>query len=354
MSEKTEQPTEKKRRDARQKGQVAKSVDLTTCVQLVVVLAFFWFGGPAMWKSMQDMVVVTVDSVNLPVETAGNQIRDAFFALSLQFLAPLCGILLVSSVASIVAQVGVVISPEALSFKVDKLNPVNNARQFVSIKRLIEFAKSLLKCVVVTAIFYYLMRSHLGSLQFLSLAGAESGVRLTARLVQSLWAALIVVYILIGGLDFAWQRFQLTRDLKMSRDEVQREYKDTDGNPEIKRKRKEVHRDIQGSNLASNVKKSSVLVRNPTHIAVCLYYKPGETPLPQILEMGVDDVAKRMVQIAAAAGVPMVEHVAVARTLYAGSEVGDYIPTALFDPVAQILQAVGALDGNENDEGINR
>jgi type III secretion protein U len=344
MSEKTEEPTAKKRRDAREKGQVAKSVDLTTCVQLSVLLAFFWFEGAAMWQGMQGLIIVTLDSVNLPLERAASQIRDAFFALSLKFLAPLCGILFVSSVASILAQVGVMISPEALAFKGDKLNPVNNAKQFVSMKRLVEFAKSLVKSAVLAVIFYYLMRRYLGSLQFLPLCGAQCGVRLTAELIKNLWLALIVVYIVIGGFDFAYQRYQLTKELKMSRDEVQREYKDTDGNPEIKGKRKEAHREIQNSNRAANVRKSSVLVRNPTHIAVCLYYKDGETPLPRILDMGVDEVAKQMVRIAESEGVPMVEHIPVARTLYAKSAVGDYIPSSLIDPIAEILQMVASLD----------
>lgn len=180
-------------------------------------------------------------------------------------------------------------------------------------------------------------------------------------LIGWLWAILVLFYVVFAIADLAFQKRSLTRQLMMSRDEIQKEFKNTEGDPHIKHKRKEIHRDIQSGSMAANVKRSTALVRNPTHVAVCLYFVPGETPLPQVIEKGADARARRMIAIAEEAGVPMVEQVHVARRLYARTDVGDYIPAELFEPVAEILSLVsemrqaeealdGDLDGDLDDE----
>ncbi|KLU21519.1 secretion system apparatus protein SsaU [Caballeronia mineralivorans PML1(12)] len=347
MSEKTEQPTAKRREDGRKKGQVAKSADVTTCVQLAVLLVYFLFQGTALWQAMEGLISATTAVINFPLREALSRLVNVFGAVMLRFILPLGVLLIVATLASILLQIGLVFAPESVMPKGEKLSPISNAKQIFSIKSLVEFCKSLIKVGALSIVFYYLLREHISSLQFLPLCGIECGISVTAQLIGWTWWSLIVVYIVLGGADYVFQRRRLTKELMMSREEVEREYKDAEGDPEIKGKRKEVNREAQNSNMAVNVKKSSVIVRNPTHIAVCLYYRAGETPLPKVIEMGVDARARRIVELAEAAGIPVVEHVYVARSLHASVDVGSYIPSTLIEPVAEILRFVTDLREDE-------
>jgi type III secretion protein U len=160
--------------------------------------------------------------------------------------------------------------------------------------------------------------------------------------------SLIGFYIILGIADLAFQRYQNEKKMMMSLEDIKQEHKNSEGNPEVKQKRKEAHREIQSGSLASNVAKSTAVVRNPSHIAVCLYYHPDKTPLPQVIEIGQDKRALLIVKLAEKAGIPVVENISVARTLASGTKIGGYIPPELFEPVAHILRlAMGLNYDNE-------
>lgn len=351
MSEKTEKPTQKRIRDARKKGQVAKSVEISSGVQLAVLLGYFYFQGSSLELSLKSLVAVTIQVVNQEITVAINQILGVFWDILLRYIGAIALLVIMSTVLAVMAQIGPLMAPEALKPSLQKVNPLSNLKQLFSLKSLFEFAKSVFKVLILTIIFIYLLRQYAASLQFLPLCGPECGVKVTTLLLFWMWAALIGFYVVFGIADFAFQHYSLMKQLMMSKEDIKQEYKDSEGNPEIKHKRKETHREVQSGSLASNVKKSSVVVRNPTHLAVCLYYQPGETPLPQVLEKGQDALARHIVWLAEKNGVPVVEHVPVARALMAEVEPGDYIPPSLFEPVAHILRLVLELDYESQEEG---
>jgi type III secretion protein U len=349
MSEKTEQPTQKRIRDARQKGQVAKSVEISSGVQLAVLLGYFYFQGPALEQSLQSLVEVTIQVVNQDIAHAMNQIIIVFLDILLQYMGGIALLVIASTILAIQAQIGPLLALESMKPSLDKINPLANLKQLVSMKSLFEFAKSVFKVLVLSMVFIYLIRQYASSLQFLPLCGARCGIDVTSLLLFWMWAVLVGFYVVFGIADFAFQRRTIMKQLMMSKEDIKQEFKDSEGNPEIKHKRKEAHREVQSGSLAKNVAKSSVVVRNPTHLAICLYYQNGETPLPQVLEKGEDALALHIVRLAEKSGVPVVEHVPVARALMAEVEVGEYIPSSLFEPVAHILRMVLELD-YEQDE----
>ncbi|AUH50636.1 EscU/YscU/HrcU family type III secretion system export apparatus switch protein [Chromobacterium sp. ATCC 53434] len=350
MSEKTEKPTPKKIRDARNKGQVAKSVEITSGVQLAVLLAYFCFEGPHLLQALQSMVEVAISVVNQNLVFGINQLTGAFLELAIRFLGGIAVLVIVMTIAAVIAQIGPLLATEALKPSLEKLNPVANLKQMFSMRSLFEFMKSVFKVTILSLIFFYLLRQYSPSIQFLPLSDVATGMRVSTQLLFWMWASLIGFYIIFGIADFAFQRYNTTKQLMMSLEDIKQEFKNSEGNPEIKQKRKEAHREIQSGSLAGNVAKSTAVVRNPTHIAVCLRYEPGETPLPQVTAIGHDAMALHIVKLAEKAGIPVVENIGVARALAAKTKIGGYISAELFEPVAQILRMAMNLNYDDDED----
>ncbi|MCL9783718.1 EscU/YscU/HrcU family type III secretion system export apparatus switch protein [Vibrio sp. S4M6] len=348
MAEKTEKPTQKKIKDARKKGEVAKSNEVTTGVQLAAILLFFYFQGHHLMVGMQAIITVTLDSLNLPIKQAVGNILGTFVGFMLHFGVGLALMLIFITLLTLIAQVGPLFSPEAIHPKGEKINPISNFKNIFSMKSLFELFKSCLKVALLSIIFAYILNKYSNSLQFLPLCGLSCGLSITATLCLWLWGCLIAFYVVFGALDFAFQKHTLMKQLKMSKEDIKQEHKDMEGNPEIKQKRKQTHKEIQSGSLADNVKKSSVLIRNPTHLAVCLFYKEGETPLPKVLEKGRGEMALHMVKLAEKHGVPVVENRPLARALMHGVETNHYISENLFEPIAEILRIINNLDYETN------
>lgn len=355
MSEKTEKPTPKKIRDARKKGQVAKSAEITSGLQLAVLLGYFCLEGPPLWLALQQMVDVTLSMVNHSLVFAVGQWLDVFVSLALRFLGGLALLMLMTTVSAILAQIGPLVATEALQPSMKKLNALANLKQMFSMQSLFEFIKSVFKVGTLSLIFYYLLRQYSPSIQFLPLHTVIAGVQLCVRLLFWMILTLIGFYVIFGIADFAFQRYNNTKKMMMSLEDIKQEHKNSEGNQEIKHKRKEIHREIQSGSLAKNVAKSTVVVRNPTHVAVCLFYRSGETPLPQVIETGFDKRALHIIRLAEKAGIPVVENIGVARALARETPVGGYIPSDLFEPVAHILRLAMDLhyDDEDDDEDEN-
>ncbi|CAG9185935.1 EscU/YscU/HrcU family type III secretion system export apparatus switch protein [Cupriavidus pampae] len=359
MSDKSEKPTPKKIRDAREEGQVAKSADLTTGVQLAILLGYFLWRSPEIYAHFGNLIKASIEVINLPLSTASSSLSAAAFDVFIEVMAPIGVLLLVGTIGSVFGQIGIMASLKVIMPKFERVNPLSNFKNLFSLKSVFEFGKSLLKVITLSLVTYVLIRQDMNSFQFLSLCGAECGIFATAKMVFWLWATLLLCYVVFAAADLAYQKHQLMKQLMMSRDEIAKEHKNSEGDPEIKHKRKEVHREIQSGSLESNVKKATALVRNPTHVAVCIYYCAGETPLPQVVEKGAGERALTMVRIAEAANVPMVEHIPLARAMFARLSVGEYVPRDLFEPVAEVLQLVseleeiGALEAEDGEDAVN-
>ena len=203
--------------------------------------------------------------------------------------------------------------------------------------------KSLIKIALLSVVLYHTIRSHLGDLVKLPYCGVGCVLPLLGVLMQDLAVAAGFAFLIIAGADFAFQRFQFTQQMKMTKDEVKREYKEMEGDPMIKSKRRQLHQELLAQNMENNVKRATVVVTNPTHIAVALEYREGETPLPVVLAKGERLMAARIVEIARREGIPIMENVPLAHALYADAQVDQYIPSDLIGAVAEVLRWVAQL-----------
>ncbi|QDO84224.1 EscU/YscU/HrcU family type III secretion system export apparatus switch protein [Shewanella psychropiezotolerans] len=349
MSEKTEKPTEKRLREARNRGQVIKSAEVVTGLQMAIILGYFLFEGQGLMQSFIYLINTTINSINLPLETAAEQIVGTFVMIALRFLGGLTLVLLFTIILGNVVQTGPVWASEALKPSMNKLNVINNAKQLISWKSVFELGKNLVKVIVLSLVFYYLLHRYVNSFQYLPLCGEACGLGVISTLITWLWGCFLGCYVIFGIADYAFQRYSLMKELKMSKEDTKQEYKDSEGNPEVKQKRRETQREVASGSLAANVQKATVVVRNPTHLTICLYYQSGETPLPTVLEKAKGHMALHIVALAEKAGVPIVENIPLARAIYGQVEAGEPIPESLFEPVAELLRVVMAIPYDDCD-----
>ncbi|MCT4700532.1 EscU/YscU/HrcU family type III secretion system export apparatus switch protein [Enterobacteriaceae bacterium H20N1] len=340
MSEKTEQPTSKRLRDARKKGQVAKSVDVTAAVQLCVIVLLFVLCGEGWYR---DILQLLAQSLVLIVSLAEGSVATVtlmWVLLLARIVGIVAGSLIAATIGILLAQAGFLISFEIFAKAGSKLNVIANLKQMFSARNLFELLKSLMKVMLVGLIFYTILQRQFSSFQYLPICGIRCAFPLMSHLCFELFMGLLAGYILFGTVDYIFQRRTLMKQLRMTKEEVKQEYKDSEGNPEIKQRRRESHREMQHDNLQQKVRKSSVVIKNPTHISVCLWFDKTLCPLPKVIEKASGKRALEISVLAEREGIPLVENIPLARGLMRSVEVGEYITQEYFDPVAEILRMV--------------
>lgn len=271
--EKTEQPTAKKLRDARKKGQVAKSQEIVSSALILALIAVLFAFADYYMSHISALLL-------LPSELAYQGFQDALIDVAIAIakemaylLAPIILVAALIAIFSNMGQFGFLFSGESIKPDIKKINPVEGAKRIFSLKSVIEFIKSILKVSLLSCIFWVTLRGNINTLMQIPTCGLECVPAVTGVMIKQLMIISSVGFVVIAAADFAYQKFDHTKKLKMSKDEVKREYKEMEGSPEIKSKRRQLHQELQASNQRENVKRSNVLVTNPTHIAVGLYYK---------------------------------------------------------------------------------
>lgn len=340
MSEKTEKPTPTKLRKAREEGQIAHSKDLTQTVLVAALMGYMLMDAPAIAKRMGEMLVMPAHLMSMEFEAAFNvlvlEMSRAFVALLLPFIL----IVIIVGLVVEMAQTGMLFAFKSLKPSGKKLNLVQNVKNLVSAKSLVEFLKSNLKIVVLTAVVYWMLKSELPTLLTLPQGGVGGvGVALVT-LLKSLFMQVTLAYAVIALADFAWQRHNYIKQQMMSIDEVRREYKEQEGDPHIKHERKSLHQQMLQEDAVNGARSSSVLVTNPIHLAMAIRYRPGQDALPVLLAKGEGTLARLMVKAAREAGVPILENVPLAWDLMRRGTVSQYIPQDLIVPVAEVLRVI--------------
>lgn len=344
MSEKTEQPTEKKLRDGRKEGKVVKSVEITSVLQLAVIFLYFHFFTEKIIQQTSGLLLLAVGLINKPFIYVLPQLTHALgycFALAMAFL---CGGIFLATVGGVLIQIGLVLASKAIGFKGQRLNPVSNFKQIFSLNSVIELLKSSIKVISLCLIFLFLFYYYASTFRALPWCGLPCALPVFSGLVKWMWAGMMAFYIVLGVLDYTFQYHKTMKEQRMSKEDVKQEHKDMEGDPQTKMRRREMQREIQSGSLAQSVKQSVAIVRNPTHIAVCLGYHPTEMPVPRVLEKGSDACARHIVNLAEHNLIPVVENVSLARSLFFEVERGEKIPDSLFEPVAALLRIVLKID----------
>jgi type III secretion protein U len=340
MSEKTEKATPNKLRKAREEGQVAHSKDLTQTVLVAALLGYMLMDAVSIGGRMAAMLLMPANLFQMEFSTATQllvfDMTRGFIALVLPFVL----IVIVLGLLTEMGQTGGLFAFKALKPSGKKLNVVQNVKNMFGKKGLIEFLKSIVKIVILSAVIYVTLRSELPTLLKLPQAGVDGvGVALV-DLLKSMFLKIGFAYAVIAVADFAWQRYHFMREQMMSIDEVRRDYKEQEGDPQFKHERKQIHQQILQEGAVNSARSASVLITNPVHLAIAIRYRTNEDSLPLILAKGQGALAALMVDAAREAEVPIFENVPLAWNLMRQGQVDQYIPGGLVVPVAEVLRMV--------------
>ncbi|MCD0457852.1 type III secretion system export apparatus subunit SctU [Roseiconus lacunae] len=338
--EKTELPTNKRLRDARKKGQVAHSKEVSSTALLIAMFTYFYVGGDWIYQNLIAMIGVPSQHYGLEFGDALSGTLVGVFTHAVLLCLPAIGLVLAVGVGANYAQVGALFSVEPLTPKFSKLNPAEKLKQTFSTKNLIEFAKSCFKVLFLGILIYLLIKKAIGGLVFLPYDGLPGVLSALHTMLFRLAILTSFAYAVIAVADFVLQKKQHTKQLMMSKQEVKQEHKENEGDPTIKGRRRQLHRELANDESVKRVKKSSVLVTNPTHFAVALYYEKGVTKLPIILAKGSGSLALRMIDEAKHNDIPVMRNVPLARGLFAFGNVDSFIPRDFIRPVAEVLRVV--------------
>ena len=343
--DKTEQPTPKKLRDARKKGQIAKSKELSSAVVIVALLLWLSFSGEYYLNLLNELMDFPAWLGQTSFDKAFDDMVGKAFSIAVQMLLPVLGIAFLCAFISEVAQVGVLFTGETVKPDLKKLNPGKAIKQMVSKKNAIEFAKSIVKIGLMGYLLLSVITDAIPVLINVPYCGLECIPPMLGMMFFDVVKYAAFAFIFLAAFDYAFQKSEHIKELKMSKDEVKREYKEQEGSPEIKGKRKQLFQEIVSSQQTENVKRSSVVVSNPTHLAVGLLYQEERTPLPIITlqERGLH--AERVFAIAEEEGIPIMQNIPLAHALM-DAELHAYIPNDLVQPVVELLRLLRQMHPN--------
>ena len=343
MSEKTEKPTGKAIDDAREKGQVAVSRDLARLVSLAVMGEVAFAGEPACRAALLHLLALPLMQAGQPFAGAMAQVLASAATLLIAVFGVCLLAVTVAAVGGNWGQFGILVAPGVLTPNLDKLNPVNGLKNLVSLKKVAEVSLSLGKVLVLGLVTYMTVRAELPALVTLA-GGTPSGIYLQfVGLLHALFRALALVCTVIALVDFAVQRHFQTKSLMMSKQDIKREYRDSEGDPMVKGQRRQLAYELADAPAVEQTEAANAVVVNPTHFAVAMLYDADSTPVPMVLAKGKDDVAQAMIQRAHALGIPVIRHVWLARTLYATGGAGRPVPRASYSAVAHVYAVVQEL-----------
>jgi type III secretion protein U len=343
MSEKTEEPTPKRLRESREKGQVCKSQEVSATLGLLGVFTFFLTAAPWIWENLCLIFEAPYAFMNQPFST-GMPAAAAFVGSRAGLIVGLVlAVAITAGVSGTLIQIGVLFSVKAALPSLNKLNPANWFKKTFAFKNFLELAKTIIKTLVIFMVVKNTLEDQQDLLVNLPNGGLQDIPGVAAKIFLSLVLHVAPVFAAVAAIDYFLQRRIFLKDLRMTKDEVKREYKEMEGDPAIKGKRKQLHQEMAMSNTLTNVRKSSVVITNPTHVAVALYYEDGKTPLPVITGMGEGFLARRIVEVAREEGIPIMQNVPLARSLLTDGVENQYIPADLIRPVAEVLRWVQSL-----------
>ncbi|MEE8585502.1 MAG: flagellar biosynthesis protein FlhB, partial [Acidobacteriota bacterium] len=340
--EKTEKPTPKKRRDAREKGQAARSKELSASLVFLNTVLLAGFAGSIFVGQLQLMIrsywkeFLHSDLTLLSVDLIAK--RSAFGVMKLA--APLVLLTLIIGFGSSLLQTGFLLSTENLKPKVTGFSPKNNLKKIFSKRGLVELAKALLLMAVIAWIGYNSVRDFLPQLVSLALMDIRGGLTLFANFLFGVSLKVSILLVVVGLADFGFQKYKFEEDLKQSKQEVKEDMKNTEGNPLIKGRIRRLQREMARKRMMASVPEADVVITNPTEYAVALQYDLESMAAPLLLAKGRGLLAQRIKQLAAKHRIPTVENVPLAQALYKSAEVGDEIPANLYKAVAQVLAYV--------------
>jgi flagellar biosynthetic protein FlhB len=348
--EKSEEPTGHKLSQARQKGQVPKSMEISAAVVLLVAGSAIMILGPYGWDRLTALFLHFFQRFH---EFSGNQ-SDVLALITMALketliiILPLAFIILTASILINLYQLGgFMVVAENLVPKLDKLNFITGIGRMFKIKTLVECIKSIFKMVIIFYTGYLVITDHLEDFVLM----VDMSIPIIGLLVLKISAEIFIktclLLFVLAALDYGYQRWQFFQDMKMTKQEVKDEYKQIEGDPIVKNRIRQAQREASKKRQLNDVPKADVVIANPTHFAVALVYDQSVAPAPMVVAKGQDFMALRIKDIARESKVPIVENRPLAQALYKAVDVGEIIPSEFYKAVAEILSYIYKVKGRK-------
>ena len=346
--EKTEDATGHKLNQAREKGQVPKSMEVNAAVVLLAAAAALFMLGPTGWDRLAGVFRHFVWRANEFSGTPGELVDVVRLALKeiLILVVPFALVVLVASLAVNVWQLGgFLASGEPLAFKFERLNFIAGFGRMFKLKTLVECVKSVLKMTAIFLVGYLVARDHLDDFVLMVDMAPVAIATLVLKIALEIFIKTTLLLLVLAALDYGYQRCQFMQDMRMTKQEVKDEYKQIEGDPIVKNRIRQAQREASKKRQLNDVPKADVVVANPTHFAVALMYDRTKAPAPVVVAKGQDLMAQRIKEIAKDSGVPVVENKPLAQALYRAVEVGQMIPVEFYKAVAEIINYIYRVKG---------
>lgn len=346
-SQKTEEPTQKRLDDAREKGQVASSKEINTWFMLGGMALVIGAFGPSMLSEFKRLLTPFLAKPHdMVVDRAAvmNLFEFELATIGLALLVPL-SVLVVAAFASSFVQNGILFAPEKIKPTLDKISLLKGFKRMFSLQSLSEFLKGVFKIVIVAATATVLIMPELDGIDRIVSFDMPQLLDFLHTLLVKLMIGVVAVVTIMAGIDFLYQKFEHTKQLRMSRQEIKDELKNTEGDPLVKQRLRQIRQERARQRIAAAVPDSTVVITNPTHYAVALKYEGGADGAPVLTAKGVDNMAMQIRKIAEEHDVPIVENPPVARAIYAGVEIDQEIEPQHYQAVAEIIGYVMRLKG---------
>lgn len=340
--EKTEKATPKKRQDERKKGKVAKSQDINTAFILLFSFITLIVFGSSMKNRMTAFFEHTFTEY-IHWEITKNTVHQLFIEATLeaaQMIAPIMLVGIVAGLAANLMQIGFLFTTESMKFDLKKIDPIQGAKKIFSIRALVELLKSLLKIAFIGTITFMVIWMYKDDMMMLAFKNIDNALAFFGKVTVIMGISATIALLFLAVFDYAYQRYDFEKNMKMSKQDIKDEYKNMEGDPFIKSKRKEKQRQIAMQRMMSEVPTADVVITNPTHYAIAIKYNEEKANAPYIVAKGADYTALKIKEIAKKNDVVTVENRQLARSLYDAIEIGDVIPEQFYQAVAEILAYV--------------
>ncbi len=342
--ERTEKATPKKRKDARERGQVRKSNELVTALMMLLLFGALRMLGPGMWERIANFLRAglsgqlfmgdALEAGEVPRLMTRGSIELAWIML------PFLGVAFIGAAGANLLQVGFLFSSKALSPKMDRLNPLKGLQRIFSVRTLYELLKSIVKIIIIGYVAYGRYMAAMERFGQTVWQDPAQAAELILLLITDLGLSVGLALLVMAGLDYFYQWWRYEKDLRMTKYELKLEYKQQEGDPQVKGRIKQKQRQMAAMRMMQAVPEADVVITNPTHYAVALKYEEAKASAPIVTAKGQDYLAQRIKQIAKENGVELVENRSVAQGLYKMCEIGSEVPFELYQAVAEILAYV--------------
>jgi type III secretion YscU/HrpY family protein len=352
MAEKTEKATPKKLRDARKKGQVAKSQDFPAAFTFVVSIAATVVAGGYIYQQLFAYFswVFSAISGNIDLTTRAGSFLEQAMMVIMNCSVPIMVLTALVGILVSFLTIGPCFSMEAMKPDIKRLNPVTNIKNMFKFKTVFEVLKSIMKIGGAVILIYSVVHTSLQELIATAAMPIMGIVGVISSFLVQVAIRVGIFFLIIALLDLVYQKYNFGKEMKMEKYEVKQEYKDTEGDPHIKSKRRQLTQEIAYQDGPSATKRARAVVINPVHIAVAIEYKETEEPAPRIVTMGQGVVAEQIIKLAQEFQIPIMRNVELAQALYQKGKIGEYIPEETYRAMAEILKWLAKIEAKEVGE----